>query len=406
MGDSGSILSGLRVIDCGTFVFGPAATTVLSDFGADVIKIEPPGIGDPYRYLNKNAPLPDCEHAYGWLHTNRNKRGIVLDLKSEAGQGVLRRLVGASDVFVTNYHPSVLSAFRATYEELAPLNPRLVYAQASGYGERGEEAEKPGYDATAWWARSGLMELVREADSVPSLSVAAMGDHPSAMTLVAGILLALLQRERTGKGTKVSSSLLANGAWANAFLLQGVFAGAPAFQPVTRMKTPNALVNRYRTRDGRWILLAMVQEAKDWARLPVALSRTDLLTDARFETLSARRANAGALIAELDATFETRDFSDWRAALERHDITFGVVGRLEDAETDPQMLANGILPELSLASGASMRTVDSPLSLAGVEKVTPGPAPTPGQHSDEVLRELGYSAEEIRALREGGALGC
>jgi crotonobetainyl-CoA:carnitine CoA-transferase CaiB-like acyl-CoA transferase len=405
MTETASILSGLKVIDCGTFVFGPAATTVLADFGADVIKVEPPGIGDPYRYLHKMAPLPDCKDAYGWMLTNRNKRGIVLNLKDEAGQGVLRRLVAGADVFVTNYHPSVLGAFRATYEELAPLNSRLVYAQASGYGELGDEAEKPGYDATAWWARSGMMEVIREADSVPSLSVAAMGDHPSAMTLVAGIFLALLQRERTGKGTKVSSSLLANGAWANGFLLQAVFAGAPAFRPVTRVETPNALVNRYRTSDERWILLAMVQEAKDWPRLPVALSRTDLLTDARFETLPARRANAAALTAELDAIFATRDLAEWREVLDRHDITFGVVGRLEDAGTDAQMLANGILPELTLASGRRLRTVDSPFSIAGVSKVAPGDAPKPGQHSDEVLRELGYANDEIGRLRQCGALG-
>lgn len=400
-----SILSGLKVIDCGTFVFGPAATTVLADFGADVIKVEPPGIGDPYRYLHKMAPLPDSDHAYGWTLTSRNKRGIVLNLKDEHGQKVLHRLAGEADVFVTNYHPSVLAACCATYEELAPLNPRLVYAQASGYGELGEEAEKPGYDLTAWWARSGLMDLVREADSVPALAVAAMGDHPSAMTLVAGIMMALFQRERSGKGTKVSSSLLANGAWSNAFLLQAVFAGAPTFQPITRGETPNAVVNRYRTRDGRWILLAMVQEAKDWPRLPVALARPDLLSDPRFEALPARRANSAALTAELDAIFATRDFADWREALERHDITFGFVGRLEDAPTDSQMLANGIFPEVTLASGERMRTVDSPFSIAGVEKVSPGHAPTPGQHTDEVLGELGYTAGEISRLRQGGAVG-
>jgi crotonobetainyl-CoA:carnitine CoA-transferase CaiB-like acyl-CoA transferase len=400
-----SILSGLKVIDCGTFVFGPAATTVLSDFGADVIKVEPPGIGDPYRYLQKMAPLPDCEHAYGWTLTNRNKRGIVLNLKDEQGQGVLRRMVEGADVFVTNYHPSVLAAFRATYPELAAVNPRLVYAQASGYGEHGDEAEKPGYDATAWWARTGLMEVVREADSVPALSVAAMGDQPSAMTLVAGILMALLQREKSGNGTKVSSSLVANGAWANAYLLQAVFAGAPAFRPVTRLETPNALVNRYRTRDDRWILLAMVQEAKDWPRLPVALSRRELLTDPRFETLPARRANAKALIAELDAIFATGDLAHWREALDRHDITFGLVGRLEDAGADRQLLENGVFPELTLADGQRLRTVDSPLSIAGVEKVAPRPAPMAGEHTDEVLREFGYSSEQIGQLRVRGAVG-
>lgn len=404
MQNPASILSGLKVIDCGTFIFGPAATTVLSDFGADVIKIEPPGIGDPYRYLQKMAPLVDSDHAYGWLLTNRNKRGIVLNLKEEDGQAVLRRLVAGADVFVTNYHPSVLRAFGATYEELAPLSPRLVYAHATGYGEHGEEVEKPGYDATAWWARSGMMDLVREADSVPALSVAGMGDHPSAMTLVAGILLALLQRERSGVGTKVSSSLLANGAWAGAYMLQSVLAGAEPFRPVTRSETPNALVNRYRTRDHRWILLAMVQEAKDWSRLPVALSRPELLTDPRFDSVPARRANAAALVAELDAIFAKQDLAHWREVLDRCDITFGVVGRLEDAETDRQLLDNEILPELHLPGGTRMRTVDSPLSLAGATKVAPRPAPGLGEHSDEILRELGYQAAEISRMRSRGVI--
>ncbi|HXC51978.1 MAG TPA: CaiB/BaiF CoA-transferase family protein [Candidatus Limnocylindrales bacterium] len=404
MPDPVSILSGLKVIDCGTFVFGPAATTVLADFGADVIKIEPPGIGDPYRYLQKMPPLPDADCAYGWQLTNRNKRGIVVNLKCAEGQEVLHRLARSADVFVTNYHPSVLRAVGATYEELEPLNARLVYAQASGYGEHGEEIEKPGYDATAWWARSGLMDVVREADSVPALSVAAMGDHPSAMTLVAGILLALLHRERSGKGTKVSSSLLANGAWANAYMLQGVFAGAPLFQPITRNDTPNALVNRYQTSDGRWILLAMVQEQKDWPRLPVALSRPDLLTDSRFETLAARRANAAALVGELDAIFASKDLAHWREALDRNDITFGVVGRLQDADTDRQMIANGILPMATLADGKQMRTVDSPLTVACARKASPGPAPNAGQHSDEVLAELGFDVKDIAGMRERGAI--
>ena len=176
------------------------------------------------------------------------------------------------------------------------------------------------------------------------------------------------------------------------------------FDPVTRQQTPNALVNRYRTRDGRWILLAMVQEAKDWPRLPVALSRPDLLDDPRFDSVAARRANAAALIAELDAIFATQDLAHWREVLDRHDITFGVVGRLEDAETDRQMLDNGILPETALAGGATMRTVDSPLSLAGADKVAPRPAPDPGEHSDEILRELGYDAAEISRMRSRGAI--
>jgi len=399
-----SILAGLKVIDCGTFIFGPAAATVLSDFGADVVKVEPPGFGDVYRYLHKMPPLPDSDHGYGWMLTNRNKRGIAINLKHQDGQAVLRRMVADADVLVTNYHPSVLRAFRATYEELAPLNPRLIYAYATGYGECGAEVEKPGYDATAWWARSGLMESVREADSDPAMSVPGMGDHPSAMALVAGILLALLQRERTGKGTKVSSSLLANGAWSNGYLLQAVLVGAKNFAPVTRRNTPNALVNRYRARDDRWIFLAVIQEDKDWPRLPVALSRTDLLEDPRFATLAARRANAAVLIAELDAIFATRDLAEWRAALDRQDITFGVVGRLTEADADQQMIDNGIFRDVRYADGTTLRTVDSPVALAGCDKVQPRPAPELGQHSDEILVELGYAAEEIAALRASGAV--
>ena len=405
MQDTTPILAGLKVIDCGTFIFGPAATTVLSDFGADVIKIEPPGIGDPYRYLHLMPPLPECEHAYGWILTNRNKRGMVLNLKDEEGQSVLRRLVAGADVFVTNYHPSVLRAFRATHEELGPLNERLIYAYATGYGEQGAEVEKPGYDATAWWARTGLMDVVREASSDPALPVPGLGDHPSAMTLTAAILLALLQRERTGKGTKVSSSLLANGAWANAYLLQAMLAGAEDFAPVTRNESPNALVNRYRTRDGRWILLAVIQETKDWSRVPPALSRPDLLEDPRFSTLAARRENATALIAEFDAVFAAKDFAHWREVLDRHDITFGFVGLLAKAGEDQQMIDNGIFTEMALADGRPMRTVDSPLSMQGMAKVTPRRAPTLGEHSDEILAELGYGPEAISAMRSRGTLG-
>jgi formyl-CoA transferase len=399
------LLAGLKVIDCGTFIFGPAAATVLSDFGADVIKVEPPGIGDPYRYLQWMPPLPNSEHFYGWLLTNRNKRGIVLDLKKDEGREVLHGLVAGADVFVTNYHPSVLRAFGATYEDLAPLNDRLVYAHATGYGEHGAEVEKPGYDATAWWARSGLRDAVREADAAPAMSVPGMGDHPSAMALFSAILLGLMQRERNGKGTKVSSSLVANGAWANGYLLQAVLVGAKNLAPVTRRGTPNALVNRYRTRDDRWIFLAIVQEIKDWGRLPLALSRPELLDDPRFDTPMARRENVVALIDELDAIFASNDLAHWREALDRHDITFGIIAHLPELDEDPLFLANRIFRELRLADGGVLKTVDSPLNVAGAEKVPPRPAPERGQHSDEILAELGYGPDEVARLREKGVLG-
>lgn len=405
MSEPAPILAGLKVLDVGTFIFAPAATTVLADFGADVIKVESPGIGDPYRYLYLMPPFPPCEDNYGWVLTGRNKRSIALNLKDATAREALYKLVARSDVLVTNYHPSVVSALGMTYEELAPLNPRLIYAHATGYGTNGAEAEKPGYDATAWWARSGLMDLVRESDAEPALSMPGMGDHPASMALLSGILLALLQRERTGKGTKVSSSLMANGVWSNAFLAQAVLCGVSKTPQISRTRTPNALANRYRTRDDRWIFLAMIQEEKDWPRLPAAIGRPELLSDRRFATAEARHASSRELVSLLDEVFASKDLADWRDALDAHQITFGVVAKVTELPDDAQMAANGVFTVTPGPRGRELRTVDSPVWLDGVRKVRTRPAPELGEHTDEVLAELGYDAEAIRALREGKAIG-
>jgi crotonobetainyl-CoA:carnitine CoA-transferase CaiB-like acyl-CoA transferase len=299
----------------------------------------------------------------------------------------------------------VLATLGMTYEALAPLNPRLIYAHATGYGEIGPEAEKPGYDATAWWARSGLMDLVREADADPALSMPGMGDHPAAMALVAGIVLALYQRERTGKGTKVSSSLMANGVWSNAFFAQAVLCGVSEMPAISRTATPNALATRYRTRDGRWIFLAMIQENKDWPRFPPAIGRPELLTDPRFATAEARHANSTALVGLLDEVFASKDLAEWRRVLDDHQITFGNVARVTVIADDPQMAANGLFTTVAGAGGRSVRTIDSPVWLAGVKKARARPAPSLGENTDEVLDGLGYDAEAIRSLRERKAIG-
>ncbi len=206
------VFDGLKVIDCASFIAGPAAATVMSDFGAEVIKIEPPGAGDPYRRRAQPPIGPGLASNPGFVLDGRNKRSLALDLRQTAGQEVLRRLVAQADVFITNYPPPVRRRLGITYEELAPLNPRLIYASFTGYGETGPEADKPGFDATAWWARSGLMHLVRAGEeAAPARSLPGMGDHPSAMGTYGAIVTALYQRERTGKGAYVGSSLLANG---------------------------------------------------------------------------------------------------------------------------------------------------------------------------------------------------
>ena len=193
-----SIFSGLKVVDLASFIAGPAATTVLSDFGANVIKVEPPGIGDPYRYFYRTPPNPTLSANYSWQLTNRNKRSLAVDLKHSDGAAILARLVKWADVFVTNFPPRVKKGLKLTYEEISAFNPRLIYADLTGYGERGPEADKPGFDVTAYWARSGLMEFTRNEGSPPAVPVPGIGDHATALSLYAGIVTGLYRRERTG----------------------------------------------------------------------------------------------------------------------------------------------------------------------------------------------------------------
>ena len=220
------ILSGLRVIDCGTYIAGPAAAVVMSDFGADVIKIERPPHGDPYRYLPLVPGMPIGNTDYCWILDGRNKRSLALNLGTPEGRDILIKLVESADVFITNYQPDLTRKFRLTWDDLRPLNDRLIYAYVTGYGELGEGAGQPGYDSTAYWARSGLMSTMRYAGNDPVQSPAGFGDHPTSMALFAGIMMALYERERTGRGTKVSTSLMANGAWSNACQIQAAMCGA------------------------------------------------------------------------------------------------------------------------------------------------------------------------------------
>src|SRR5690606_23437448 len=204
-------LDGIRVVELATIVFGPGSTAVLAAYGADVIQVEAPGLGDPFRHAHNSPPFMPLDFAYMWQQDNRNKRSIALDLKDPDGRAALLALVRGADVLVTNFPPQVLAKLKITYEDLQPENPRLIYGQITGYGELGPDADKPGFDGNAYWARTGLMDVVRTAEADPSLPAAAMGDHPSAMTMFAGVMTALYRRERTGQGTKVSTSLMANG---------------------------------------------------------------------------------------------------------------------------------------------------------------------------------------------------
>src|SRR3954447_25785708 len=401
-GQDKGIFHGLKVLDCASFIAAPAAATVLSDFGADVIKIEPPGAGDPYRNLPNLPGYPRSEHNYAWYLEARNKRSIALDLSKPDARAVLQRLVAEADVFITNFPPSVRAKLGLTYDKLGPLNPRLIYASFTGYGEKGAEADKPGFDSNAYWARSGLMDLVRaDENTTPARPVAGMGDHPCAMALYGGIVTALYKRERTGKGSHVRSNLMANGIWANGILAQAKLCGAKFSERRPREHALNAVTNHYQCKDGRWLILSLLNEDRQWPTLARCLGREDLVTDPRFATKPDRHARSLELIKVFDEIFAGKPLAEWRAILDGNGLVFGVVGILDDIPNDKQMIENEVLVPFE---GDTMLTVNSPIWVDGSKKVQPRRPPAIGQHSDEILRGSGYDDAAIRQLRASGAV--
>jgi formyl-CoA transferase len=342
-----SLFAGLKIIDCASWIAGPAAATILSDFGADVIKIEPPGAGDPWRAL---TPIPGKPTDAYWQLTSRNKRSLALDLKQADGRAVLYRLLASADVFITNFPLPVRERLHIAPAQVLPLHPRLIYASFTAYGEVGADAAKTGFDSTAYWARTGLMDIVRAtAETEPARSAPGMGDHPSATGLYAAIVTALYRREKTGQG--------------------GV--------------------------------MALHNEPRQWRGFLDAISRADLADDLRFATSAARKQHAGALVQVLDAVFAQRDLADWRTILDAAGVTFGGVQSVNETADDGQMQQIGAL--VPFADGAGL-TVSSPFHLEGETKVAPRRAPAIGEHTDVILREAGYAPDEIQRLRALGVL--
>jgi formyl-CoA transferase len=345
---------------------------------------------------------PISPHNFAWLLSSRNKRSLALDLARPEGREVLYRLVTEADVFITNFPPGVRQRLGITYEELKPLNARLVYASFTGYGEKGSEADKPGFDSNAYWARSGLMDLVRaDENTTPARSVAGMGDHPCAMAFYGAIVTALYKRERTGAGSHVRSNLMANGVWAAGVLAQAKLCGAKFQERRPRERALNAVTNHYRCKDGRWLILSLLNEDRQWPTLARCLEREDLIADARFATRPDRHARSLELIGIFDEIFATRTLAEWRAILDGNGLVFGVVGILDDIPNDAQMIENEVLVPFA---NDTMLTINSPIWVDGSAKVKPKRPPEIGEHSEEILREAGYNEASIRNLKASGAV--
>ena len=399
--DDRYILQGLRVVDAATYIAAPAAAAVLSDFGAEVVKIERPPHGDPFRHLYLNPEFPPSPYNYPFIQDNRNKRSLALNLASSGGHDVFTRLVERADILITNYQPQMQRRFRISYEDLAPLNPRLIYAMITGYGEQGEEAEKPGYDMTAYYARSGLMNYLYSAGASPHVSPCGFGDHPSAMNLVSSILLALYRRERTGQGGKVWTTLMHGGVWSNSSNVQGALLGAGQPPRWTHATAPNPFVNHYIASDGQRFIFCLLDPAKDWPKLCRALEKPELEHDPRWATAALRMSANEAFIALLDAEFARHPLAEWKRRFAAHDVLYGTVPDNVAVAADKQMAANGVF--LPLGDGGE-RTVSSPMHLEGEAKRTAAWAPEVGEHSREILGELGYGESEIAAFEREGVV--
>jgi len=399
------LLEGLHVVDLASFIAGPAAATVLGDFGADVVKVEQPHVGDSYRYLSRVPPLPQVEGVnYPWQLDNRNKRSIELNLKSPGARPVLERLVRWADVLVTNFPPPARARLGLEYADLAVLNPRLIYADVTGFGETGPDAHLPGFDVTAYWARTGLMDVTRGHGDPPAMNVPASGDHATAITLYAGIMTALYRRQKTGQGARVTASLIAEGAYAASIYLQAVLAGGDNPRPADRSRPPNALANAYRTADDRWLMLVFVNEDKEVPLFLRAIGHPGGAQDPRFKDTASRHAHAAEIVALLDKAFAARPLAHWREVLDAADLTYGVVQTVEECASDPQLVANKVLVPVDDGAAVPRLTIDSPVRIEQEQKVPARPAPELGEHTEAILSELGFDTAGIEALRAAGAV--
>jgi len=398
---SDNIFSGLKVVDLASFIAGPGAAVILSDFGADVIKVEPPA-GDTWRIGYKIPPEPRAKDNYPWHLNNRNKRGLTLDLKSPEASGVLRRLVEWADVMIVNTPHPARERLKLGYDDVATWNPRLIYADVTGYGDNGPDAQLPGFDITAYWARSGLLSLTRDAGAPPTLPVSGSGDHATAVSLYSAIVTALYRRERTGKGSYVTTSLLAAGVWANAVSAQAALCDATFYPLHDRTNPPNPTFNVYRAAGDTWFVIVLTPDK--WPTLASGIDRPDLLTDVRFADPAKQAANSAQLTAILDQTFASQPMAHWRKVFERAHLTFGVVLAPNEVIKDPQLRANDIVVPLDGAGGNLTFTISSPLQVHGIAKVAARRAPELGEHSEEILKQLGFNSNEIESLRTSGAV--
>lgn len=383
-------MEGFRVIELGVWVAAPAAGALLADWGADVIKIEPPS-GDPARTFGRMLGLdPELGPAANppFEMDNRSKRSIVLDLGTDDGRQTALELLSGADVFLTNVRPAALRRLQLDFETVAARNPRLVYGLITGYGLTGPEADRAAYDVAAFWARAGLADLLTRPGDTPPFQRGGMGDHSAGMTLAAAVCAALLARNRTGTGQLVTTSLYRQGAYTVSFDLNTVLMSGQQIAIGQRESMANPCMNNYTAGDGKRFWIVGLQADRHWPALCRAVGREDWLTDARFATARDRYVNARTLIADLDAIFAGHPMDHWAALFDDEpDLFWSPINSLDDVIADEQFhAAGGIVDVPDGISSTPM--VASPADFSATPWQPRTLAPALGAHTDEILAEL------------------
>jgi crotonobetainyl-CoA:carnitine CoA-transferase CaiB-like acyl-CoA transferase len=402
-------MEGVRVLEVAQFTFVPAAGAVLADWGADVIKVEHAETGDAQRGLSQAMGMPVGSGTFAPLmeHPNRGKRSIGLALESPEALQVLHELIRTSDVFLTNFLPAARRRLGIDVADVRAVNPHIIYVRGTGFGARGPESDKGGYDSTAFWARGGsaLGTTPAQFDGLCQMPAPAYGDSIGGMTIAGGIAGALFARERTGETSVVDVSLLGVGAWANAVSVGfALVAGGPLpRRPISKTAKTNPLVGNYRTADGRWLALAMLQPGRYWPEFCRRIDREDLIKDERFTSVDKLMANAPTAAEIIQDVLCTRTLAEWTARLDGMEGQWAVALDPWEVGQDPALRANGMIAEVTGTEGQRYELVASPVQFdetpASITR-----APQFAEHTDEILRELGRTDDELIELKIGGAV--